>query len=120
LTATADELLSSLTTIPADPFASFNLWSLPVSPRLKIETTAAGVFGVPGSFVNLRSPYSVAGPSIFEAHAYPTSVGSLVIPTSSEVPGTFRIAPVPTPLPALALAAAFARFSCTPPPTPGS
>jgi hypothetical protein len=154
LTATADEQLSSLTIIPAGPSGSFNLWSLPVSPRLKIETmaalfeadllsenpfrwlalsgtfpfgptpkigfvyttptfqpeTAAGVFGVPGSFVNLRAPYSVAGPSIFEAHTYPTSAGSLVITTSSEVPGTFRIAPVPTPLPALALAAA---FSCS-------
>ena len=41
LTATADEQLSSLTTIPAGPAGSFNLWSLPVSPRLKIETTAA-------------------------------------------------------------------------------
>jgi hypothetical protein len=151
LTATADEQLSSNTIIPAGPAGSFNLWSLPVSPRLKIETTAAlfeadllaagsfrwlalsgtfpfgptpkigfvyttpsfqpetaaGVFGVPGSFVNLRSPTSVAGPSIFETLTYPTSAGSLVISSSSEVPGTFQITPVPTPLPALALAAAF-------------
>jgi hypothetical protein len=154
LTATADEQLSSLTTIPAGPAGSFNLWSLPVSPRLKIETaaamfeadllpagdfrwlalsgtfpfgptpkigfvyttpsfqpeTAAGVFGVPGSFVNLKHPYSAVGPSIFEILTYPTSAGSLVISSSTTAPGTFQIAAVPTPLPALALAAA---FSCS-------
>jgi hypothetical protein len=115
LTATANESLASLTTIPT-MMGTFNLWSLPVSPRLKIESMAtvleadlipklnfnwlalsgsfpvgptpkigfvftnpffnpekaAGVFGVVGSFVDLKSPYSVSGPSIFETDIYPT------------------------------------------------
>lgn len=150
LTAIADEQLSTLSSFTAPP-GMFNLWSLPVSPRLKIATTtqvleadllpsaslswlalsgtfpvgptpkigfvftttsffpekAAGVFGVPGSFVDLKSPYSATGASIFETFTYPTTAGPLLISASSTALGTFQIVPVPTPLPALAVAAAF-------------
>jgi len=148
LTATADEGLSSFSTFTVPNAGTFQLWSLPVAPRLKIQTlasvleadllpsanfrwlalsgafpvgptpkigfvyttpsfnpeTAAGVFGVPGSFVDLRSPASFTGASIFEANTFATTAGSLVISSSSTVPGTFRIDPVPAPLPALAVA----------------
>jgi hypothetical protein len=69
--------------------------------------TAAGVINVPGSFVNLQSPVSFSGSSIFESNTFPSSSGTLVIGSSSFVPGTFRIDPVPGPLPALAVAGAF-------------
>ena len=151
LRALGEEALVSFTSIPAGPQGSFNLYSLPLAPRVTIETlamvleadllpsanfrwlalsgtfpvgltpkigfvyttpsfnpeTAAGVVGVPGSFVDLKSPYSVSGPSIFEPYTFATSEGDLVISASSTVAGTFRISPVPTPLPALAVAGAF-------------
>ena len=91
--------------------------TFPVGPTPKIgfvyttpffnPETAAGVFEVPGSFVNLRSPASFSGQSIFEANTFATSAGPLVISSSPTVPGTFRIDPVPGPLPALAVAGAF-------------
>lgn len=152
LTATADEGLSTLDTFAVPGQGTFHLWSLPVAPRLRIQTLAttleaellpatpyrwlalsgsfpvgptpkigfvyttpwfnpekaAGVFEAPGSFVNLRSPLTFAGSSIFETHTYPTSAGSLVISASSPVPGVFRIDPVPGPVPALAVAGALA------------
>lgn len=154
LTATADEQLSTLTSFTVPPLGSFNLWSLPVSPRLTIATsgqsleadllpsgqfswlvlsgsfpvgptpkigfvyttpsfnpeTAAGVIGMPGSFINLKDFYSVSGPAIFEPFSFPTSAGSLVIANSSLVPGSFRIQPVPSPapLPLLAVGSALA------------
>lgn len=148
LTATADEGLSTFSTFTVPSAGTFQLWSLPVAPRLTIQSlasvleadllpsanfrwlalsgtfpvgptpkigfvyttpffnpeTAAGVFAVPGSFVNLRSPVSFAGASIFEANTFATTSGSLVISSSTTVPGTFRIEPVPAPLPALAVA----------------
>ena len=149
LTATADETLSTLISFPG-PGGMFQLWSLPVSPRVRIETlasvleadlqpsnpfrwlalsgsfpvgptpkigfvyttpsfqpeTAAGVIQVPGSFVNLQSPASFAGTSIFETNTFTTTAGPLVISASSPVAGVFRIDPVPTPLPVLAVAGA--------------
>ncbi|MFN9244172.1 MAG: hypothetical protein ACK6DG_09380 [Cyanobacteriota bacterium] len=152
LTATADEALAqnNIFSVPTLP-GKFDLWSLPVSPKLKILTmaslleadllptsmrrwlvlsgkfpvgptpkigfvfttpffnpeTAAGLFGVQGSYVDLKSPISFAGPSIFEAFTFPSSAGPLVISFSSTHPGTFRIDPVPVPLPALGVAGAF-------------
>ncbi|MEB3333757.1 MAG: hypothetical protein VKP70_02100 [Cyanobacteriota bacterium] len=151
MTATADETLATFSSFTAPGLGTFDLWWLPVSPRVTIQTmaslleadllpqnpyrwlalsgtfpvgptpkigfvyttpffnpeTAAGVFGVPGSFVNLQSPISFAGSSVFEAHSFPSTAGALVISSSVEVPGVFRIDPVPGPLPALALAGAF-------------
>jgi hypothetical protein len=151
MTATADETQATLSSFTAPGVGTFDLWWLPVNPRVKIQTlaslleadllpstpfrwlalsgtfpvgptpkigfvyttpffnpeTAAGVFGVPGSFVNLQTPTSFAGASIFETNSYPSSAGPLVISSSAEVPGVFRIDPVPGPLPALALAGAF-------------
>jgi hypothetical protein len=149
LKATADETLSTLSSFSAGP-GTFNLWWLPVSPRLTITTaatvleadlqpatpfrwialsgtfpvgftpkigfvyttpsfdpeTAAGIFGVPGSFVNLKSTANFTGSSIFEINSFPTSSGPLVISASSTVPGVFRIDPVPGPLPVLVVAGA--------------
>jgi hypothetical protein len=156
MTATADETLATLSTFTAPGVGTFNLWWLPVSPRVTIQTmasmleadllpaspyrwlalsgtfpvgptpkigfvyttpffnpeTAAGVFDVPGSFVNLQFPISVAGSSIFETHSFPSTAGPLVISSSAVVPGVFRIDPVPGPLPALALAGAFSWSRC--------
>jgi hypothetical protein len=150
LTAIAEEQLSTFTSFTTGP-GTFNLWSLPVAPRVTIETAtqlleaallpsstfswlalsgtfpvgptpkigfvyttpsffpekAAGVFGVAGSFVNLKAPYSVSGASIFEAFTYPTTAGDLVISASGTVPGTFQIVTVPVPPPVLAVVAAF-------------
>jgi hypothetical protein len=69
--------------------------------------TAAGLINVPGSFINLQAPASFTGTSIFETSTYPSSAGNLVIDTSAFVGGTFAIAPVPGPWPALAAAGAF-------------
>jgi hypothetical protein len=151
LTATADEGLSSFSSFNVPNAGTFQLWSLPVAPRLTIQTvasvleadllpsanfrwlalsgafpvgptpkigfvyttpffnpeTAAGVFAVPGSFVDLRSPANFTGASIFEANTYATTSGPLVISSSPTVVGTFRIDPVPAPLPALAVAGVF-------------
>ncbi|MBM5816098.1 MAG: hypothetical protein FJ083_05775 [Cyanobacteria bacterium K_Offshore_surface_m2_239] len=68
--------------------------------------TAAGLIGVPGSFINLQGPANFTGTSIFESNTYPSSAGDLVISSSNFVGGTFAIAPVPGPFPALAVAGA--------------
>jgi hypothetical protein len=152
LTATADEALAQNNVFSVPPLpGQFDLWSLPVSPKLRIQTmatlleadllpmdmrrwlvlsgkfpvgstpkigfvfttpsfnpeTAAGLFGVQGSYVDLKSPISFAGPSIFEPFTFPSTAGPLVISSSSTDPGTFRIDPVPGPLPALGVAGAF-------------
>ncbi|MEB3335614.1 MAG: hypothetical protein VKP70_11595 [Cyanobacteriota bacterium] len=151
LQAIADESLATLSTFTVPGQGAFALWSLPVSPKVRIETvanvleadllpsgtfrwlalsgtfpvgpspkigfvyttptfqpeTAAGVVNVPGSFVDLRSPAEFTGPSLFEPFSFVTSAGPLVISGSSVVTGTFRIDPVPGPLPALAVAGAF-------------
>jgi hypothetical protein len=151
LIAAADETLSTFSSFTVPGQGTFELWWLPVAPRLKIQTmatileadlqasnpyrwlalsgsfpvgptpkigfvyttpwfnpeTAAGVLEVPGSFVNLKSPLSLAGSSIFETNSFPTSAGTLVISSSSQVPGLFRIDPVPSPLPVLTMAGAF-------------
>lgn len=125
--------------LPSNPYHWVALsGSFPVGPTPKIGfvyTTptffpekAAGVIEVAGSFVNLQSPLSFAGQSIFESFTYATSAGDLVITASSLVPGEFRIAPVPAPLPVLALAGAYSwgrrlrgrLASCTPPRKRGS
>jgi hypothetical protein len=77
------------------------------TPTTFSPETAAGVVNVPGSFVDLQSPVAFAGASIFEANSYPSTSGDLVISSSAFVPGTFRIDPVPGPLPVLAVAGAF-------------
>jgi hypothetical protein len=151
LTATADEALSTLSSFTVPGQGTFQLWWLPVAPRLKIQTlatvleadlqaatpfrwlalsgsfpvgptpkigfvyttpwfnpeTAAGVVQVPGSFVNLQSPASFVGDSIFEPNTFATTAGPLVISPSSPVPGFFRIDPVPSPLAVLGAAGAF-------------
>lgn len=152
LTATADEGLATFSSFTVPFQGTFQLWWLPVAPKLTIETpttpliadllpdaslhwlalsgsfpvgptpkigfvfttatfnpeTAAGVVNVPGSFVNLQSPVSFAGASLFEPYtSFPSSAGPLVISSGLPVPGTFRIDPVPGPLPALAVAGAF-------------
>ncbi len=152
LTATADEALAQNNVFSVPPLpGKFDLWSLPVSPKLRIHTmaslleadllpmdmrrwlvlsgkfpvgptpkigfvfttpsfnpeTAAGLVGVQGSYVDLKSPISFVGPSIFEPFTFPTTAGELVIHTSSTDPGTFGIDPVPGPLPALGVAGAF-------------
>ncbi|MFN6339260.1 MAG: hypothetical protein ACK41W_11140 [Cyanobacteriota bacterium] len=68
--------------------------------------TAAGLYGVPGTYVNLKSPFQALGPAIFENNTYPTTAGPLVITASAKAPGTFRIDAVPGPLPVLAAAGA--------------
>jgi hypothetical protein len=89
----------------------------PVGPSEKIgfvyttpsfsPETAAGLFGVSGSFTDLRQPLNLVGASIFEAGSYPTSLGTLVV-NAPAIPGTgsFRIDPVPAPLPLLGAGAA--------------
>jgi hypothetical protein len=105
------------------PSASFDWLVLsglfPVGPSPKIGfvfTTpsffpekAAGVFGVGGSYTDLRQPLSLVGPSVFEFGTYPTSLGALVVPEPS-IPGTgrFRIDPAPAPLPLCGAGAALA------------
>ena len=156
LTATADETLAVRQTFTV-PMGTFDLWSLPVSPRVRIQTmanvleanllpqgifgwrvlsgtfpvgptpkigfvfttsmlqpeTAAGLINVPGSFVDLQSPVSFSGDSIFQANSPPFSFfpieggGELKITTSTFAPGTFRISQTPAPLPALAVVGAF-------------
>ncbi|MFM7265269.1 MAG: hypothetical protein ACKOZW_06720 [Cyanobium sp.] len=98
--------------LPADPFRWIVLSGLfPVGPSPKLgfvfttpsffPETAAGIFGVPGSFTDLGDPLQLAGPSIFETGTYPTSRGALVVSAAAIQPGSFRIDPVPGPLPLL-------------------
>lgn len=99
--------------LPASPFRWIVLSGLfPVGPSPKLgfvfttpsfsPETAAGIFGVPGSYTDLADPLQLAGPSIFELGTYPTSRGALVVSAPAVVrPGSFRIAPVPGPLPLL-------------------
>ncbi|MEB3170744.1 MAG: hypothetical protein VKK43_05165 [Synechococcaceae cyanobacterium] len=97
----------------ADPFRWIVLSGLfPVGPSPKLgfvyttpsfaPETAAGIFGVPGSYTDLGDPLQLQGPGIFEAGTYPTSRGALVVTAPAAVrPGSFRIDPVPGPLPLL-------------------
>lgn len=94
--------LSGLFPVPPSPKIGFVYTTAMFQPE-----TAAGVYGVPGSYVTLQSPISFTGPSVFEANTYPSSAGNLVITSSPEVQGTFRIEPTPGPLPALAAVGAF-------------
>ncbi|MEB3303592.1 MAG: hypothetical protein VKK99_03250 [Cyanobacteriota bacterium] len=151
LTATADEALATFNSFPGPGMGQFNLWSLPVSPTVRITSmgtvleaallpgssynwlalsgtfpigptpkigfvytnaafnpeTAAGVVNVPGSYVNLQLPVNFTGLSLFETTAllgpFPSSAGPLTITSSRPAQGTFRIDPVPTPGPALAI-----------------
>lgn len=66
---------------------------------------AAGLFGVPGLFMDLQQPVSFTGPSVFEESTYRTDQGDLVIRQARFLPGSFtiRTAPVPSPLPVLGL-----------------
>lgn len=117
LETTTDVLLADLLPSPTLQWIVLS-GRFPVGPDPKIgfvfttpttfnPETAAGLISVPGSFINLQSPANFAGTSIFETNTYPSSVGDLVINSSSFVGGTFAIAPVPGPLPALGVAGAF-------------
>ena len=58
--------------------------------------------GLRGSYTDLGDPLQLQGPGIFEAGTYPTSRGALVVTAPAAVrPGSFRIDPVPGPLPLL-------------------
>jgi hypothetical protein len=94
--------LSGLFPVPPSPKIGF----VYTTPMFQPET-AAGVYGVTGSFVSLQSPISFTGPSVFEANTYPSSAGDLVITASPEVQGTFRVEHTPGPLPAMAAVGAF-------------
>jgi len=158
LTAVADETLATddLVSLPLG-MGTINIWSLPISPKVRIQTMAmvleadllpqgnfrwlagsatfpvgttpkigfvyttsifqpessAGLIGVPGSFVDLQSPVSFSGISIFEANRAPITSfpiaggGELTIMSSNSAPGTFRINQTPPPRPALAVVGAF-------------
>lgn len=107
----ASSLVADL--LPSDPFRWIVLSGLfPVGPSPKLgfvyttpsfsPETAAGIFGVPGSYTDLSEPLQLLGPSIFEAGTYPTSLGPLLVSAPAPVtPGGFRIDPVPAPLPLL-------------------
>jgi hypothetical protein len=61
--------------------------------------TAAGLFGVPGLYIDMKSPVVLSGPSVFEANVYPSTAGSLVITSTTNNPGTFSVTvPAPSPL----------------------
>jgi hypothetical protein len=106
--------------LPSAPFRWIVLSGLfPVGPSPKLgfvyttpsffPETAAGIFGVPGSYTDLRQPLQLLGPSILEAGTYPTSLGPLVVSSPAPVtPGFFRIQPVPGPLPSVGAATALA------------
>lgn len=104
--------------LPSSPFAWRILSGLfPVGPSPKIgfvfttpaffPETAAGVFGVTGSYTNLREPLGLVGPSIFEVGTYPTTLGPLEVGAPA-IPGTgrFTINRVPAPLPLFGAGAA--------------
>jgi len=71
------------------------------------EEHAAGLVSLPPSpnpnlFNNLQQPTTLTSPfGIFETSTYPTDSGDLIITNANVVSGTFRIAPVPSPLPVL-------------------
>lgn len=155
LSASADETTARRSMFTVPMVGPFDLWWLPVNPKVRIQSmatvleadllpsstlqwlvlsgtfpkgptpklgfvftstpsfspeTAAGIFGVPGSFIDLQQPFAASGDSIFEVGSYPTSVGTLqIIDPSTVVTGSFRI--TPSPLPALGVAAGF-RWSC--------
>lgn len=81
------------------------------NPNFSVEH-AAGLVSLPFSpvpslFNNLQQPVALASPfGIFETSTYPTDGGDLIISTANTQPGTFRIAPVPAPLPLLAVGSA--------------
>lgn len=71
------------------------------------EEHAAGLVSLPPSpnpnlFNNLQQPTTLTSPfGIFETSTYPTDGGDLIITSANVVSGTFRIVPVPSPLPVL-------------------
>lgn len=61
--------------------------------------TAAGLFGAPGLYIDMKSPVVLSGPSVFEANVYPSTAGPLVITSTTNNPGTFSVtAPAPSAL----------------------
>lgn len=104
--------------LPSSPYAWRILSGLfPVGPSPKIgfvyttpsffPETAAGLFGVSGSYTDLREPLSLLGPSIFEVGSYPTTLGPLEVHAPAIVgPGRFRINRAPGPLPLVGVGAA--------------
>ena len=73
---------------------------------------AAGLVSLPSApdaslFNALQQPVTLTSPyAIFESSTYPTSAGDLTIATALTLPGTFRIDPVPSPLPLLGIGSA--------------
>lgn len=71
------------------------------------EEHAAGLVSLPASaypslFNDLKQSTTLTSPfGIFEAYSYPTSGGDLIISNATAAPGTFRISPVPSPVPVL-------------------
>lgn len=106
--------LSTQSTFTVPGPGRFDLCSLPVALRLWIQSLATVLeaellpstpyrwLALFGTF--LKSP----APKIGFDHTtpFPTTLGPLVISASRQVPGLFRIKPVPAPLAALAVAGA--------------